>query len=179
MLSAVPGEAAAALGDLLRGRLGGDASCELVYRGSRDGLTGAAFHSRCDGMAGTVTLIAAEGGWVFGGYSSVPWHSRGEWATCEDAFLFTVTNPHGIAPTLYPVRRPGMAVYGGAWFGPSFGCGDVWVTNTSNSPADPFDGSSHSCLPDSFTDTTGRGKVTFTGASHFTPTEVETWRVTV
>jgi hypothetical protein len=57
----------------------------LLWRGSRDGFGVRDFHSRCDGHANTLTLIvtaASEedvGGFVFGGFTPVPWDSKSGW----------------------------------------------------------------------------------------------------
>lgn len=177
VLYGLPRAAVAALGAELRKRLGGTARGQLVYRGSRDGMTPAAFHRSCDGLHSTVTLIMAEGGWVFGGYTSVPWESgEGHSTFCEDAFVFTVTNPHGITPTLYPVSKPERAMRCGSKWGPSFGY-DIRVTG--DSPWERFSALSFTNFPFAYADTTGLRWETFTGASNFTPTEVETWHVTV
>ena len=67
----------------------GDPRClELIYQGSRDGLTANAFHARCtDDSPSTITLIQVEvptasGGsdcFVVGGFSSVSWTPTGNY----------------------------------------------------------------------------------------------------
>ena len=48
---------------------------KLLYRGSRDGLTAANFHEKCDGLEGTMTVVRAEHSrFVFGGYTSQTWN---------------------------------------------------------------------------------------------------------
>jgi len=52
----------------------GNSSFELVYRGSRDGFTAAAFHQKCDKHQPTVTIMKSkEYGKVFGGFSNENW----------------------------------------------------------------------------------------------------------
>ncbi|KAJ4460607.1 hypothetical protein PAPYR_3250 [Paratrimastix pyriformis] len=77
----------------------------LLYRGSRDGFTAEAFHSRCDGAHPTVTLIRSAAGAVFGGYTTVPWSAppRAEGHADPAAFLFSIRRPRA------PIRDPAAA----------------------------------------------------------------------
>jgi len=143
----------------------------LLFRSSRDGASGASFHTACDGQGPTVTLIKSSGGYVFGGYAGLAWSSVGRDHKCPSAFLFTVTNPHGDPITRFMSNGDIFAVRCCSGWGPVFGAGpDLYV-----SPA--FDGSSFTDFPESYIDTRGRGKATFTGARNFTPAEVEVWAV--
>ena len=146
----------------------------LLYRMTSDGTSTSEFHSRCDGKGPTVVLIRSDNGFVFGGYADKPWHSEGKYIACDKSFIFTVCNPHGIPPTRYLVNSPAHALYGDASCGPTFGCDAItvgmggYLTDGCCTPF--FD----------YTDTTGKGAATFTGAAHpgpFTPAEVEVWRV--
>ena len=48
----------------------------------------------------------------------------GEYASCKEAFLFSMVNPHGLGPTKMPlVRRQGYAMYSDSSLGPTFGGG--------------------------------------------------------
>jgi hypothetical protein len=160
---------------------------ELLYRGSRDGMTPAAFHEKCDGKGPTLVLVAgrSEGQQVcvFGGYAGKAWDSRGYFVDARDSFVFTVLNPFGDGIVKMPVNErsgyySGQAMHCDAGQGPSFGCGFV-VKRLGMSPTEVFSGWS-SCALESggtFGDPLGRGKKTFTGAYRFMPLEVEVWRV--
>merc|ERR1719464_2498209 len=63
-------------------------SLELVYRGSRDGMKGKAFHAACDNKGATITLCYSNYGHVFGGFTNVPWSSAGGYQEDKGAFLF-------------------------------------------------------------------------------------------
>jgi len=101
---------------------------ELLYRASRDGWDVSAFHSKCDNKGATLTIAKTSKGYVFGGYSDVPWTScygGGDWKSSEDAFLFSLKCHAGLAPTKMKLR-PGKnkkAVGHGSSRGPIFGCG--------------------------------------------------------
>ncbi len=51
----------------------------LLYRASRDGWTGAKFHSCCDNKGPTVTVVkSSKGNDLFGGYFEDQWESGGK-----------------------------------------------------------------------------------------------------
>jgi len=89
-------------------------SFSLLWRGSRDGFDAATFHRLCDGKANTVTVIKNTNGFIFGGYTSIPWSSSGGYKTDSTAFLFSLTNPSNIplklkaVNPLNPVRKKSM-----------------------------------------------------------------------
>lgn len=180
--------------DGVRTWLSGAGKPALLFRMSRDGSSTSDFHLRCDGKGSTVTLIKSTNGWVFGGYAGAAWcvAPSGNFTHCARAFLFTVSNPHGIPPTRYPVRDPEYALQGRAAYGPVFGAtalrvgaGDHTLCSVGETPFGHY------------TDTTGLGGRTFAcvndDASHsnpvipwlvparhpceFTPAEIEVWQV--
>ncbi|CAF4930311.1 unnamed protein product, partial [Rotaria sp. Silwood1] len=102
----------------------------LMYKASRHGFDAASFHSHCDQDGETITIIQSNNGYLFGGYTSVPWSSSGDFESDATAFLFTLTNPHAISPTKYSVVKQFVpyAVCHNGGFGPTFGCGlDLYV----------------------------------------------------
>jgi hypothetical protein len=68
--------------------------CQLLYRGSRDGMTPAAFHDKCDERLPTIVLIAGQSDGhpvsVFGGYASKSWKSSRCFVDARDSFLFSM-----------------------------------------------------------------------------------------
>eukprot|EP01094_Clydonella_sp_ATCC50884_P014670 TRINITY_DN2514_c0_g1_i6.p2 TRINITY_DN2514_c0_g1~~TRINITY_DN2514_c0_g1_i6.p2 ORF type:complete len:249 (+),score=69.86 TRINITY_DN2514_c0_g1_i6:288-1034(+) len=108
---------------------------ELCYRGTRDGFGAAEFHTACDNRGPMVLLCQDEGGWVFGGFSSVGWRSGAENDAQADsnAFLFSMHNPRGTAPERYPVHKPEEAVHNSLFCGAVFGVGrDLYVADNCN-----------------------------------------------
>ena len=65
---------------------------ELKYRASRDGFKATDFHSHCDGIAKTLTIIKAKSGNIFGGFTEQEWHSSREDVTDPKAFIFSLIN---------------------------------------------------------------------------------------
>ena len=148
---------------------------ELIYKASRDGFDANAFHSRCDNKGPTITIILSNNKYLFGGYTSVSWASSTNWVFDSKAFLFTLTNPHDIPPTKYPVAptKTQNTVYHNSGYGPSFGGGhDVHISSNSNS-----NNSSYTNFPYTYTDTTGKGHNTFTGSKNFMTSDVEVFKL--
>ena len=48
----------------------------LIFRGSKDGFTAAAFHLKCDNKGPTFIIIKSESGKIFGGYTDIAWTSK-------------------------------------------------------------------------------------------------------
>lgn len=48
----------------------------LLYRASEDGFSSSAFHSRCDNISSTVTLVKTMAGYIFGGYTKRTWNDQ-------------------------------------------------------------------------------------------------------
>jgi hypothetical protein len=90
----------------------------LVYKATRDGFKAGDYHRMCDGQGRLLCIIREKtGGWLFGGFTSIPAESptREQWHADPTAFLFTLTNPHGIPPTRYVNIGAEYAVSTGAY----------------------------------------------------------------
>jgi len=105
----------------------------LLWRGSRDGFDAAAFHRLCDGKANTVTFIKNTNGFIFGGFTSLPWSSSGGvYQADKSAFLFSLTNPRN-TPLKLNVKPAHNAIYQHSSDGPTFGAGhDLYVSSLSD-----------------------------------------------
>ena len=154
----------------------------LQYRGSRDGFQAASFHSKCDGKGASLVVCKSTNGHVFGGYTQVGFQSSmGNWVPDECAFLFTLSNAHGIAPTKLALKpdRAQNGIYHHFNCGPTFGgrglCRwgsitghDLRISDNSN-----MNTSSTSNLGNCYADVTGKGQTLFAGASPFQLSEIE------
>ena len=92
------------------------------------------FHELCDGKGPTITIIRSEHKKLFGGYSSVSWHSNG-WSSAPGSFIFSLDNQtkHNID------KNEKFAIRGNAEYGPSFGGSDIVLSYKEeiNDPARP------------------------------------------
>ena len=140
-------------------------------QGSRDGFAASDFHNKCDNKGATLTLIQSTGGYIFGGYTNQSWNSSG-YVQDAGAFIFTLKNPHNIPPTKYTTTQPQNAIRCYTSYGPMFGSGDIYVYTNSNQNT-----SSSTSFPQSYGDSTGKGKLTFTNNNNFQTTEIEVFQI--
>ena len=61
----------------LKNLLGESKNLTLLYRGTRDGFRKHDFHKRSDGFKDTITIVEADSGRKFGGYTNIAWASEG------------------------------------------------------------------------------------------------------
>ena len=97
---------------------------ELLYRGTRDGMTSKNFHDKCDNQGKTITLYKNNKGNIFGGYASIPWTNKGEWKDAPNSFIFTLTNNYNYKPTKFPKKIKDAEyteVFHKGDYGPTFG----------------------------------------------------------
>ena len=131
---------------------------ELIYRGSRDGMTANKFHEKCNNKGPTICLFKNEKS-IFGGYTPISWTSENKWINSNDSFIFTLVNIHNIEPTKYPVKNSSNAVYHYSGNGLCFGAGcDIGVSSS-----DFQNNNSYSNFPYSYNDTLGKGHSIFSG----------------
>lgn len=154
---------------LLQSWLGGG-SWNMIFRASLHGFTAANFHAICDNRGATLVLVRSTGGFVFGGYASIPWNSSGTSAVAPGSFLFHLNNPSGDPPSMYPLQAPtnGSAMNNIASYGPSFGSRyDLYIADACQTNAN------YCNLGGSYTNTFGRGQAAFTGAYNFQVSDYE------
>jgi len=136
---------------------------KLLYRGTKDGFTGQAFHSKCDGKNETITLVKAQGtNKIFGGYLDEAWQTQEAWVNSSKCFVFSLTSKEK-----YTIKagHEMYAAYGGSSYGPSFGGGyDFHISGTAGG-----------ALLYSFEITDLNN---FTGGSSFTCAEIEVFQIT-
>jgi len=106
---------------------------KLLYRGSKDGFTAAAFHRCCDNKGATLSVIRAENTkYIFGGYYSGAWNSGGAYGTLP-AWLFSLTNATG-KPLKILATSSSNNAYCNSGYGPTFGGGhDLHINNSMKS----------------------------------------------
>ena len=147
----------------------------LIYKGTRDGFTIDDFHRCCDSQGPTITIIQTLDNYLFGGYTSISWNFHQgvkSGVTDRTAFLFTLTNPHGISPTKYSIKLSGDHAVVPNAMGPTFGQYDICIYPNSNLNSQSF-----IKFPTYYIDSTGKGYLTFTGSTSFTTTDIEIYRL--
>ena len=131
----------------------GGKNMELLYRGTRDGMSAEVFHNKCNNKGPTISLFKNEKGYIFGGYASIDWTSYGNYRSAPDSFIFTLTNMYNISPTKFPNSDTGYSIFDNSFCGPTFGGGhDIVVFNPN-----------YTDFPHSYKDVLGKGYSIFKG----------------
>jgi hypothetical protein len=105
---------------------------KLIYRASRDGYESSDFHSHCDGIENTVTIIKDNFNNVFGGYTSAKWKSDGIYIPDSTAFIFKLRNKSTSCKYKFKIQNHEHAILGNSNYGPIFGIYDILIKNRSN-----------------------------------------------
>ena len=148
----------------------GGKNMQLLYRGSRDGMSADSFHNKCNNKGPTISLFKNENGYIFGGYASIDWTSYGDWRSAPDSFIFTLTNKYNIEPTKFPNTDTRYSIYDHSNYGPTFGCGCDICSFDSN----------YTNLGYSYKDVLGKGYSIFKGNNdnyNFNLKEIEVFKL--
>lgn len=100
---------------------------KLCYSGLRDGFSPKVFHSQCDGIKPTVTLIKADEGEVLGGFTRSSWDGD-ELKFDNTAFLFSL-----LYDKVYPIINNMPAINASPDYLPCFGVNDILLSPTNSS----------------------------------------------
>jgi len=65
---------------------------KLQYRATRDGFNAQNFHTKCDTVANTLTVVKSTNGNIFGGFTEKAWDSSGQNYLDPKAFIFSLVN---------------------------------------------------------------------------------------
>jgi hypothetical protein len=116
---------------LLKTWIGKEFKLELLYSSYDDGDQSYAFHSKCDGVGRTLTVVKTTTGYRFGGYTGSPWNSSNAFINGDGSeFLFSFDKK-----AIYKNNQSSYAIYGGSNYLATFGAGyDIFLANgcTSN-----------------------------------------------
>jgi hypothetical protein len=102
-----------------------------LYQASRDGFKASDFHSKANGVQGTLTLIKTVDNFIFGGYTVADWN--GVTSTIDpNAFIFSFVNSFN-KPVKMNVKPSYNSIYATTSYGPTFGGGyDIYISDQSN-----------------------------------------------
>ena len=107
---------------------------KLQYRATKDGFSAENFHSKCDGIANTLTIIKSTTGNIFGGFTEKAWDSSGKYYRDPKAFIFSLVNKEN-KPVKVMCTNGADAIYCQSYFGPIFGNSkghDIGINKNSN-----------------------------------------------
>ncbi len=122
----------------------GDHKWRLLYRASEKDYLAKSFHKYCDKATPTLIIIKSENECIFGGYTTQKWNGSiyyiniiiiiDEWKDDDEAFIFTLKNPHGVKPSkLIKKNDNNRAICCNPCYGPCFGLGgDIGIYDNCN-----------------------------------------------
>jgi hypothetical protein len=155
---------------------------KLVYRATRDGFAASSFHSKCDNISNTVTIIKTTSNSVFGGFTSATWRSDRYYGYYYDAnaFIFSLRRSGNLNKERFNVTSPNYAINSLYSNGPTFGGGyDLYVSDNSNTNENSRTGFGNSYqLPKNMT--LGEESISYlAGSFYWRTTEIEVYQVTL
>jgi hypothetical protein len=105
---------------------------KMIYRGSADGFSAQAFHSKCDGKRNTLTIIKSTSSNIFGGFAEEDWSGSQVYKNDPNSFIFSLINKEE-KPIVMKCSDPAKAIFCSGDNGPVFGRRDLVVRSNSNS----------------------------------------------
>lgn len=151
---------------------------ELLYRGTRDGMTNKNFFEKCENKGKTLTIIKSDKNNIFGGYSSISFQNNNNAAqNAPDSFIFTLINMYNTEPTKFSSKKNGREIHYWTSYGPCFGSDwDLGLYGDFSKQG------AWSHFPANYNDTLGKGNSIFTGDlnsknKNFKIKEVEIFKV--
>ncbi|CAG8734972.1 15662_t:CDS:2, partial [Acaulospora morrowiae] len=105
---------------------------KLLLRGSRDGFSPQAFHTKCDFQGATLLVLKVHGtGHLIGGYNPLNWDSTNKWDNTKDSFLFSLGDGEDIRNSILSrIQEYDRAVLCSQAIGACFGSGDLVMGGT-------------------------------------------------
>ena len=150
---------------------------KMIYQASKDGFRN--FHSKCDGVLDTLTVIKSNSNIstvsynIFGGYTQADWSGYYEFKYDSNAFLFSLINAYN-KPVKMLVTDPQDAIH--ASYGPTFGGGHDFYINSDGSSGYSNLGHSYQ-LPSFLTYGTLSAQSFLAGSYNFKPIEIEVYSI--
>jgi hypothetical protein len=146
---------------------------KLQYRATRDGFTAQNFHTKCDTVANTLTIIKSTNGNIFGGFTEKAWYSTGQWYSDPKAFIFSLVNKEN-KPFKIICTSGEDAIHGGSAHGPVFGRGnDIYISSDSNANRTSFSYFGASYKHPDYPEDTEKANSILAGSYHFQTLEIE------
>jgi len=148
---------------------------ECIYKASRDGFTNSTFHQKCDNKGPTVTVIKSKGnGYVFGGYTPVPWAGTGSYSYDTRTFLFSLKNADNTPVKIGNTTNNRHSTYNSSGYGPTFGGGhDLYICDGSNNSTSSYSNLGYSFKLPKHQYSTTQVKNFLAGSYNFTCEEIE------
>ena len=162
---------------------------DLKYRASRDGFSGKNFHTKCDGVSNTLTIIKTTNGNIFGAFAEKAWVNGS--VADQKAFVISLINRENkpfkamISSTNIYGQVNGSsgynhsALYCESSKGPSFGYDnlngffDIKIASDSNANQSSSSNFGYSFKHQDYPAGTAKAQAILAGSQNFQTTEIE------
>ena len=149
-----------------------------LYRASVDGFQSTQFHTKCDGISNTLTIVKSTLGYIFGGFATLPWDQSSSYKIDKNAFIFSFINASN-KPCKIVCTNPTNSINCTSGYGPTFGGGhDFYIANNSNQNSTSYSNLCHSYALAGYTNGTTQAQNFLAGAYNFQVTEIEVFQKT-
>jgi hypothetical protein len=150
----------------------------MVQKTTRDGFSSKSFHSKCDGIDKTLTIIKTSNKYVFGGYTNASWSSNyDEYKSDNNAFIFSLIN-HINKPIKIKCTNPTNSIFNCANGGPTFGGGDdFYICDYSNINLSSYSNLSHSYRHPTYSYGSNEARSFLAGSQYFQTAKIEIFLV--
>ncbi len=149
---------------------------KLIYKATRDGFGTADFHSKCDSYQNTLMIIKSTNKNVFGGYTEQDWSIKNNFQPKSDpkAFLFSFINQYD-TKIVMNCMEPSKAIYAYNGFGPTFGEGDLYICDNSNTTKRSYSNLGRSYKHPNYAKNSNEAQSFLAGSYNFLTTEIEVY----
>ena len=156
---------------------------KLLYRASRDGFSSKVFHSKCDKIPKTLTIIKVKDKpHIFGGYTEATW--EGGWIYKKDpnAFIFSlVNNDNKPIKMIIDNENIKNAIFCDPSYGPVFGRAifgsDFYIVSYSNSGGNSFSDLGYTYQHPIYKERSNSARSFLAGSYNFSTSEIEVFQV--
>jgi hypothetical protein len=155
-----------------------------VYQASKDGFGARDFHSKVDGILGTLTVVKSTYGNIFGGFTSLSWGLPSEYYSDPSAYIFSLVNQQNNYSYIFNQistyqSNPFYSIYTNPLSGPSFGGShDFGISDQSNSKNNSFSRLGYSYqAPLNYTFSSDQANSFLAGSRNFQTLEVEVYTI--
>jgi hypothetical protein len=154
---------------------------DLKYRASRDGFSAQNFHTKCDGLSNTLTVIKTTNGNIFGAFAEKAW-TNGFVFLDPKAFIISLINKENkpFKAMISSTNSQGSsyyALYSVSSYGPSFGYDngylDILIASNSNANQSSSSDFGYAFKHQDYPAGSARARTILAGSQYFQTVEIE------
>jgi len=147
-----------------------------IYQATLDGFDASNFHSKVDGINGTLSVIKSSNGNIFGGFTSVNWGLPPGYYNDSSVYIFSLVNQQNFSCKIFS-NNSANAIYASPTYGPTFGGGhDLNIRNHSNSNPSSISNLGHTfTAPLGYAYGSTAARNFLAGSNNFLTTEIEVY----